>query len=30
MDVYADGEFVCRTQIEVSAQRAALEVIVPA
>jgi diacylglycerol kinase family enzyme len=30
MDVYADGEFVCRTPIEVSAQRAALKVIVPA
>jgi diacylglycerol kinase (ATP) len=30
MDVYADGEFVCRTPIEVSVQRAALKVIVPA
>jgi diacylglycerol kinase (ATP) len=30
MDVYADGEFVCRTPIEVSVQRAALRVIVPA
>ncbi len=29
MDVYADGEFVCRTPIEVSVQRAALRVIVP-
>ena len=29
-DVYADGEFVCRTPIEVSVQRAALKVIVPA
>ena len=30
MDVYADGEFVCQTPIEVSVQRAALKVIVPA
>jgi diacylglycerol kinase family enzyme len=30
MDVYADGEYVCRTPIEVSVQRAALRVIVPA
>ena len=30
MDVYADGEYVCRTPIEVSVQRAALKVIVPA
>ena len=30
MDVYADGEFVCRTPIEVAAQSAALRVIVPA
>jgi diacylglycerol kinase (ATP) len=30
MDVYADGEFVCRTPIEVSAQAAALRVIAPA
>ena len=29
-DVYADGEFVCRTPIEVSVQSAALNVIVPA
>jgi diacylglycerol kinase (ATP) len=27
MDVYADGEYVCRTPIEVSVQRAALRVI---
>lgn len=30
MDVYADGEFVCRTPIEVSVRRGALRVIVPA
>ena len=30
MDVYADGEYVCRTPIEVSVQRGALKVIVPA
>ncbi|MBZ5684430.1 MAG: hypothetical protein LAP86_05285 [Acidobacteriia bacterium] len=30
MDVYADGEFVCRTPIEVSVRRGALKVIVPA
>jgi len=30
MDVYADGEYVCRTPIEVSVRRAALKVIVPA
>jgi diacylglycerol kinase (ATP) len=30
MDVYADGEYVCRTPIEVSVQRGALRVIVPA
>ena len=30
MDVYADGEFVCRTPIEVSVARGALKVIVPA
>lgn len=30
MDVYADGEYVCRTPIEVSVQPAALKVIVPA
>jgi diacylglycerol kinase (ATP) len=29
MDVYADGEFVCRTPIEVAVQRAAMRVIVP-
>jgi diacylglycerol kinase (ATP) len=29
MDVYADGEYVCRTPIEVSVQKAALRVIVP-
>jgi diacylglycerol kinase (ATP) len=29
LDVYADGEFVCRTPIEVSVERAALRVIVP-
>jgi diacylglycerol kinase (ATP) len=29
MDVYADGEYVCRTPVEVSVQRAALRVIVP-
>jgi diacylglycerol kinase family enzyme len=26
-DVYADGEFVCRTPIEVSIERAALKVV---
>ena len=30
MDVYADGEYVCRTPVEVSVQRGALKVIVPA
>jgi diacylglycerol kinase family enzyme len=30
MDVYADGEYVCRTPIEVSMQLGALRVIVPA
>jgi diacylglycerol kinase (ATP) len=30
MDVYADGEYVCRTPIEVSVQRSALKVIAPA
>jgi YegS/Rv2252/BmrU family lipid kinase len=30
MDVYADGEYVCRTPVEVSIQRAALKVIGPA
>jgi diacylglycerol kinase (ATP) len=29
LDVYADGEFVCRTPIEVSLERGALRVIVP-
>ena len=29
MDVYADGEFVCRTPIEVSIEHAALKIIVP-
>jgi diacylglycerol kinase family enzyme len=28
-DVYADGEYVCRTPIEVRIARAALQVIVP-
>ncbi len=28
MDVYADGEYVCRTPVEVSVERAALQVIV--
>ena len=28
MDVYADGEYVCRTPVEVSVERAALKVIV--
>src|SRR5579864_159688 len=30
MDVYADGEYVCRTPVEVSVQRGAFRVIVPA
>jgi diacylglycerol kinase (ATP) len=30
LDVYADGEYVCRTPVEVTAQPAALKVIVPA
>jgi diacylglycerol kinase (ATP) len=30
MDVYADGEYVCRTPVEVSVERAALRVIVGA
>jgi diacylglycerol kinase (ATP) len=30
MDVYADGEFVCRTPVEVSIEKAALKVIAPA
>ena len=29
MDIYADGEYVCRTPVEISLQRAALRVIVP-
>jgi len=29
LDVYADGEFVCRTPVEVSVERAALTVVVP-
>ncbi len=29
LDVYADGEYVCRTPVEVSSQRAALRVIAP-
>ena len=29
LDVYADGEYICRTPIEVSVARAALRVIVP-
>ena len=30
LDVYADGEYVCKTPVEVSIERAALKVIVPA
>lgn len=30
MDVYADGEYVCRTPVKVSVRRGALKVIVPA
>jgi diacylglycerol kinase (ATP) len=30
VDVYADGEYVCRTPVEVTVQRRALRVIVPA
>lgn len=30
LDVYADGEYVCRTPVEVTVQSAALKVIVPA
>jgi diacylglycerol kinase family enzyme len=30
LDVYADGEYVCRTPVEISLQRAALRVVVPA
>jgi len=29
LDVYADGEYVCRTPVEISVQRAALKVIAP-
>jgi diacylglycerol kinase (ATP) len=29
MDVYADGEYVCRTPVEIGVHRAALKVIVP-
>ena len=29
LDVYADGEFVCRTPVEVGVQRAALRVVTP-
>jgi diacylglycerol kinase (ATP) len=29
LDVYADGEFVCRTPVEVAVQRAALKVVIP-
>jgi len=29
LDVYADGEFVCRTPVEVSVRQSALPVIVP-
>jgi diacylglycerol kinase (ATP) len=29
LDVYADGEFVCRTPVEIGIQRAALHVIAP-
>jgi diacylglycerol kinase family enzyme len=29
-DVYADGELVCRTPVEVSVERAALKVVTPA
>jgi diacylglycerol kinase family enzyme len=30
LDVYADGEYVCRTPVEISIERAALKVITPA
>jgi diacylglycerol kinase (ATP) len=30
VDVYADGEYVCRTPVEVRVERAALKVIIPA
>jgi diacylglycerol kinase (ATP) len=29
LDIYADGEFVCRTPVEIGVQRASLRVIVP-
>jgi diacylglycerol kinase (ATP) len=29
LDVYADGEYVCRTPVEISVQQAALRVIAP-
>ncbi|MGA9978180.1 MAG: diacylglycerol kinase family protein [Candidatus Sulfotelmatobacter sp.] len=29
LDLYADGEYVCRTPVEISVQRSALQVIVP-
>jgi diacylglycerol kinase (ATP) len=29
LDVYADGEYVCRTPVEIGVQRAALKVLVP-
>ena len=29
MDVYADGEYVCRTPIEISVQSAALKIVTP-
>lgn len=29
LDVYADGEYVCQTPVEVSIQRAALKVVTP-
>jgi diacylglycerol kinase (ATP) len=29
LDVYADGEFVCRTPVEVGVERAALKVVIP-
>jgi diacylglycerol kinase family enzyme len=29
LDVYADGEFVCRTPVEIAVQRAALKIVAP-
>ena len=29
LDVYADGEYVCRTPVEISVQRAALRIVTP-